>query len=74
MLCIHFREMVDVASVSFACASTSHSFSGSFLTSQDWFLSSGMLSFELQPTPRAEESDHGSLLLLIVRGISYLDC
>ena len=74
MLCVHFREMVDVTCVSFACASTSHSFSGSFLTSQDWFLSSGTLSFEFQPTPRAEESDYGSLLLLIIRGISYLDC
>lgn len=56
------------------CASTSHSFGGSSLTSQDRFLSPDTLSFEFQPTPRAEESDRGSLLLLIVRGISYLDC
>lgn len=44
------------------------------LTSQDWFLSPDTLSFEFQPTLRAEESDRGSLLLLIIRGISYLDC
>lgn len=74
VLCVHFREIVDVVCVSFACASTSHSLSGSFLTSQDRFLSSDMLSFEFWPTPRAEGSDHGSFLLLIVRGISYLDC
>ena len=35
VLCVHFREIVDVMCMSFACASTSHSLSGSLLTSQD---------------------------------------